>query len=113
MPSSDPVLINGRSKKALIDGHNGNEDPVDGSYTYESKPQPFLVDGDSEEFNPDRWTTPSSSLPKRCPETHLNILIVGAGPSGLVTALESWRKGHTVVGILERSQGPVYAGSFF
>lgn len=73
----------------------------------------YLVEGDSDEFNPDKWTSSSpSGLPKRSPETHLNVLVVGGGPAGLMTALECWRKGHSVVGILERSQGPTYAGSF-
>ena len=72
----------------------------------------FLVDGDKDEFDPENWTSSSSDgLPKRSPGTNLNVLVIGAGPSGLMTALECWRKGHNVVGILERSQGPVYAGT--
>lgn len=73
----------------------------------------YLIQGDKDEFNPDKWTsTCLSGLPKRSPETHLNVLVVGGGPAGLTTALECWRKGHNIVGILEKSQGPVYAGSF-
>ena len=73
----------------------------------------FLVNGDKDEFNPDKWKSSSpGGLPKRSPETHLNVLIVGGGLAGLVMALECWRKGHNVVGILERSESPVYAGSF-
>ena len=68
----------------------------------------FLVSGDPAEFDPERW--PTGRLPKRDPETHLKVLIIGAGLAGLVTALECWRKGHNVVGILERSNGPMYAG---
>ncbi|KAG5986887.1 hypothetical protein E4U54_005235 [Claviceps lovelessii] len=71
----------------------------------------FVVEGDQDEFHPDLWkNSPSNRLPRRGPETQLNVLIVGAGPSGLMTALECWRKGHNVVGILERSDGPVYTG---
>jgi len=81
--------------------------------------QSVNVPGDQHEFDPERWTTTTSQngiridsrLPKRHPETGVNVLIVGAGMGGLVTALECWRKGHNVVGILERNQGPVYSGS--
>ena len=73
----------------------------------------YLTQGLEDEFHPDKWKPDSSAeLPARCAETHLNVLIVGAGPSGLMTALECWRRGHNVVGILERSSGPVYAGWF-
>ncbi|KAG6007651.1 hypothetical protein E4U21_005732 [Claviceps maximensis] len=71
----------------------------------------FLLEGDQDEFHPDLWKNkPSNRLPFRSRETQLNVLIVGAGPSGLMTALECWRKGHNVVGILERSDKPVYTG---
>lgn len=46
---------------------------------------------------------------KRYPETGISVLIVGSGIGGLMTALECWRKGHSVK-ILERSAGPVYTG---
>jgi hypothetical protein len=76
------------------------------------------IPGDKHEFDPERWTSDtiqngtskSSTLPKRHPETGIDILIVGAGMSGLMTALECWRKGHNIVGILERNEGPVYSG---
>jgi NADPH-dependent 2,4-dienoyl-CoA reductase/sulfur reductase-like enzyme len=72
----------------------------------------YFIPGDENEFNPEKWKSNSpKGLPKRSPETHLNVLVVGAGPAGLMTALECWRRGHNVVGILERSSGPVYAGS--
>lgn len=51
-----------------------------------------------------------SELPERHPLTGIDVLIVGAGMGGLTSALECWRKGHNVVGILERSKGPVYTG---
>ncbi|ETS76329.1 hypothetical protein PFICI_11716 [Pestalotiopsis fici W106-1] len=38
----------------------------------------------------------------RYPDTGLKVLVVGAGPGGLMTALEFWRKGHTVE-ILEKA----------
>ncbi|KAH8701949.1 hypothetical protein BGW36DRAFT_394719 [Talaromyces proteolyticus] len=47
-----------------------------------------------------------NALLERHPETHVNVLIVGAGVGGLMTALECWRKGHNIVGILERNKGP-------
>ena len=49
--------------------------------------------------------------PKRAPETGIDILIVGAGYSGLVAAMECWRKGHNVLPILERSEYPVCNGT--
>lgn len=81
--------------------------------------QSVNVPGDKYEFDPERWTTATSRngdkfdsrLPKRYPETGIDVLIVGAGMGGLMTVLECWRKGHNVVGILERNQGPVYSGS--
>lgn len=72
---------------------------------------PFFSDGTKDEFHPDNWQSGTSSkLPDRHPETGLDVLIVGAGPAGLMTALECWRKGHNIVGILERSDAPVYTG---
>lgn len=70
----------------------------------------FFMDGDKEEFNPENWTTPLDKLPNRGKETGVNVLIVGAGLAGLTCALECWRKGHNIVGILERNKGPNYAG---
>jgi NADPH-dependent 2,4-dienoyl-CoA reductase/sulfur reductase-like enzyme len=83
------------------------------------------VAGDKHEFDPELWTanktsgqngtngtTTSSRLPKRHPETGINVLIVGAGMGGLMATLECWRKGHNIVGILERQDGPVYSGSY-
>ena len=73
----------------------------------------FMVIGDKEEFDPEHWkSSGQNGLPKRDPETHVNVLIVGAGYAGLMTALECWRKGHNVVGILERNRGPNYSGLF-
>ncbi|KAF2118836.1 hypothetical protein BDV96DRAFT_619938 [Lophiotrema nucula] len=69
----------------------------------------YLAQGDKAEFDPANCT-PGIGLPSRAAETGLKVLIVGSGPAGLVTALECWRRGHDVVGILERSDGPVYAG---
>ncbi|KAH7563727.1 hypothetical protein BM1_00774 [Bipolaris maydis] len=40
----------------------------------------------------------------------LMVLVVGAGTGGLMSALECWRNGHEGVGILERSENPVFAG---
>lgn len=79
----------------------------------------FHVTGDKHEFDPERWTTKiaqngataQSRLPERYPETGINVLVVGAGMGGLMTTLECWRKGHNIVGILERNEGPLYTGS--
>jgi hypothetical protein len=77
---------------------------------YKMSQHQFIVAGDPHEYDPEKWASIPNSLPKRAPETHVNVLIVGAGFGGLMTALECWRKGHNVVGILERSQGPNYSG---
>lgn len=71
--------------------------------------------GDRHEFDPEKWMPNGNDaetdlLPKREPETHVKVLIVGAGFAGLMAALECWRKGHTVVGILDRNQGPNFSG---
>lgn len=85
----------------------------------ERKTTAFHVTGDKHEFDPARWKrgpmqgsngTDGTGLPKRQPETGIDTLIVGAGVGGLMTALECWRKGHNVVSILERNDGPVYTG---
>ena len=71
----------------------------------------FVTHGDKAEFEPANWAMNTiAQLPTRAPETKLNVLIVGAGFSGLVSALECWRNGHNVVGILDRNQGPLYTG---
>lgn len=56
--------------------------------------------------------TTDPRLPDRHPDTGIDVLIVGAGMGGLMAALECWRKGHNIVGILERSDGPVYSGNY-
>nr|POE70868.1 fad-dependent monooxygenase mdpd [Quercus suber] len=71
----------------------------------------FLADGDENEFDPKRWRHSPSGLPERHPKVPIDVLIVGGGTSGLMTALECWRRGQNVVGILERTKAPVYAGS--
>ncbi|CAI6332013.1 unnamed protein product [Periconia digitata] len=77
-------------------------------------PNTFAINsaGDKHEFDVEKWVpnTTSDDLPKRHPVTGIDVLIVGAGMGGLVTALECWRKGHNIVGILERNDGPVYSG---
>jgi 2-polyprenyl-6-methoxyphenol hydroxylase-like FAD-dependent oxidoreductase len=81
--------------------------------------KPFFTVGDKAEFEPERWASSTAkyrhdngetSLPKRDAGTHVKVLIVGAGYAGLMAALECWRKGHDVVGILERSDGPNFSG---
>jgi NADPH-dependent 2,4-dienoyl-CoA reductase/sulfur reductase-like enzyme len=76
------------------------------------------VAGDKDEFEPGLWTdgvynngsNTDSCLPERHPKTGIDVLIVGAGMGGLMATLECWRKGHNIVGILERNDGPVYSG---
>ena len=58
--------------------------------------------------NGDATTNMASTL-KRYPETSISVLIIGSGIGGLMSALECWRKGHSIQ-ILERSAGPVYSG---
>lgn len=70
------------------------------------------ITGDKYEFDPERWTTTNPRLPKRQPETGIDVLIAGAGIGGLITALECWRKGHNIIGILEQKDGPVYSGLY-
>ncbi|KKK15177.1 hypothetical protein P175DRAFT_0539870 [Aspergillus ochraceoroseus IBT 24754] len=79
----------------------------------------FIVNttSDGQEFDPERWKNVTqngeageSRLPERHPETGINVLVVGAGMGGLMTTLECWRKGHNIIGILERNDGPVYSG---
>jgi NADPH-dependent 2,4-dienoyl-CoA reductase/sulfur reductase-like enzyme len=81
------------------DGANGRN-----SYAY-------IVEGDQHEFDPENWSKDPGELPRRHKETHVDVLIVGAGFGGLLTALECWRKGHNVVGVLERGRGPNYSGT--
>lgn len=82
------------------------------------------VAGDKHEFDPELWTSNITSsqnamnghvnnarLPERHPETGVDVLIVGAGMGGLMSTLECWRKGHNIVGILERQESPVYSGT--
>ena len=48
-------------------------------------------------------------LPRQQPPTGISVLIIGAGVGGIMSALECWRKGHTIR-LLERSRGPVETG---
>jgi hypothetical protein len=90
----------------------------------------LFVFGDKDEFDPERFSDARNSgihevngaangekggsdtmrFPNRHPETGINVLIVGAGIAGLMAALECWRKGHNVINILERNDGPIYTG---
>jgi NADPH-dependent glutamate synthase beta subunit-like oxidoreductase len=83
--------------------------------------QPVAINtaGDPQEFAPEKWASASTDqdvdglpLPQRQPSTGIDVLVVGAGMGGLMTTLECWRKGHNIVGILERNDGPVYSGMF-
>ncbi|KAL4904924.1 hypothetical protein BDW74DRAFT_185431 [Aspergillus multicolor] len=82
---------------------------------------PVNIASDKNEFNANLWAktnrsngidnaVPASGLPARHPSTGIPVLIIGAGIGGLMTTSECWRKGHDVVVILERSQGPIYSG---
>ncbi|KAK7699624.1 hypothetical protein SLS64_011578 [Diaporthe eres] len=48
----------------------------------------------------------------RHPLTGISVLIVGAGPAGLYTALECWRKGHNPR-VIDRTPAPSPAGDSF
>ncbi|KUI54202.1 Zeaxanthin epoxidase, chloroplastic [Cytospora mali] len=52
-----------------------------------------------------------SEIPRH-PLTGINVLIVGAGPAGLYSALECWRKGHSPR-VVERAPSPSSAGDSF
>ena len=67
-----------------------------------------LVSHDTRHHENGDATNIASTL-KRYPETGISVLIVGSGIGGLMSALECWRKGHSIR-ILERSAGPVYTG---
>lgn len=81
-----------------------------GSLAEVMKGQSFLRNGDRNDYDPERWQASPGDLPERLPVTGLKVLVVGAGTGGLMSALECWRNGHEVVGILERSENPVFAG---
>lgn len=49
-----------------------------------------------------------SEIPRH-PLTGISVLIVGAGPAGLYTALECWRKGHNPR-VIDRAPAPSPAG---
>ena len=66
--------------------------------------------GDKDEFTPERFSGDNAKPPRHA-ETGINVLIVGSGVSGLMTAMECWRKGHNVVKILEKNEGPIYTGT--
>lgn len=57
--------------------------------------------------NPGHWL----GSVQRFPETGIEVVIAGAGIGGLWTALECWRKGHTVR-IFDKTEGPVTAGEY-
>jgi 2-polyprenyl-6-methoxyphenol hydroxylase-like FAD-dependent oxidoreductase len=87
----------------------------------QNEPPRFFKIGDKHEFDPEKWKPSTSNghvepegplalLPKRDAPTHVKVLIVGAGFAGLMAAIECWRKGHDVVGILDRSEGPNFSG---
>ena len=73
----------------------------------------LFVEGNKDGFSPKNWLPRSEDeqqLPKRKAETHIDILIAGAGFVGLMMALEYWRKGYNIVGIGEQNKGPNYSG---
>ena len=51
----------------------------------------------------------SDLVAERYPSNGINVLIVGAGPGGLLSAMECWRKGCSVR-IIDRSSGPIETG---
>lgn len=81
----------------------------DNSEFHEQSADTFFMVGDPDEFDPKKWITVSQPT-QRQTETHLEVLIVGAGYAGLMATLECWRMGHNVIGILDRNQGPNFSG---
>ena len=76
MPSSDsdtvPLISIRQKEVSLSNGENvnnaSNGDNVNNIPNGAPTPhQPFLVDGDKEEFAPDKWTTSTNILPDRSP----------------------------------------------
>lgn len=51
-----------------------------------------------------------SNIPRH-PLTGISVLIVGAGPAGLYSALECWRKGHNPR-VIDRAPAPSPAGEW-
>ncbi|KAJ0107619.1 uncharacterized protein J7T55_007810 [Diaporthe amygdali] len=82
----------------------------DNSEFHEQSADTFFMVGDPDEFDPKKWVRTVSQPTQRQTETHLEVLIVGAGYAGLMAALECWRMGHNVIGILDRNQGPNFSG---
>ena len=57
-------------------------------------------------------TSKAPTTTKRPPRSGISVLIVGAGPVGVYTALECWRKGHDVR-IIERNPSASTQGVLF
>ena len=87
----------------LHENGNGNHEE------WSSQPQVSINADQTKEVtvNVSEKVATEDQLPQRHPSTGVDVLIVGAGMGGLMSALECWRKGHNIVGVVERNDGPV------
>ena len=74
-------------------------------------PHTIELSGTKETHYRDKSISLNGMMPptKRYTDSDISVLVVGAGVGGLLSALECWRKGHTVR-ILERSDSQIWTG---
>lgn len=89
MPSRDNYIEESQLKTNGVNGH--------------------LQHHDLDPFSNEKAQNGQADDVRRYESTGISVLIVGAGMGGVLSALEGWRKGHSVQ-VLERSEAPVYTG---